>query len=148
MAGRIGNKGIGHLKSGHTSLMQTLRGSQLFRALSLLGLIVQIAVASTHYHNDVRGDRTGAAPSTVLADTGASVSEPQEAPADHGDDNNHCQICWSVTVAGSGILASQADAVAPLFVFSERTAIPNTSPGGGVFAFAFEARGPPAPRQT
>lgn len=134
--------------------MQTLRASRWLRVLSLAGLLVQVVIAAAHFHNDTpRGPANAALASltvgaNAIARTDGDMSEPHDAPFDHGGDRDHCLICWSAGVAASALLTTPIDVALPRVVLTDGAGVRDLAPERLDVAAAFDARGPPLPRLT
>jgi hypothetical protein len=117
--------------------MQALR-RQIFGRLALFALATQLVLSFGHVH--LHATHAPAASSPAAGDAKA----PAPCPA-HDDDEQHCSICWTIAIAGSGVLSAPSVLDAPR--------VPATAPRppiavgqlGDNGTVKFQARGPPTP---
>jgi hypothetical protein len=117
--------------------MRFFRREQRIAWLALFALAMQLVVSFGHVH--VHAARQ---PAHAAAQGACAPGTPAPCPS-HDDDDAHCAICWTVSIAGSLVVPAPAALVIPLQE-PEPVAPP---PSAGTFAdnenLGFQARAPP-----
>jgi len=121
--------------------MRFLRREQRLSWLALFALVTQLMLSFGHVHvHAAQRAAHAAAPGACVPGTHA------QCPSHDDDDEAHCSICWTISIAGSLVVPAPAALVIPL----GETESVDPQPSMGTFAdnetVHFQARAPPRAR--
>jgi hypothetical protein len=121
--------------------MRLFRRDRRFAWLALSALAMQLIVSFGHVHTH------GAYAAAAYAD-GCSSTAQSQCPAHDDDDEQHCPICWAVSLAGAMVLPQPQVITGPIELartFEHRPAVVSLH---GSETVKFQARAPPPAPMT
>jgi hypothetical protein len=120
--------------------MQALR-REIFGKLALFALATQLVLSFGHVH--LHGPHAPAAASPASCDAKAPAPANSSCPAHDDDGEQHCSICWTISIAGSIVLAAPAVLQVPRVTLVAPRPPIIVGQLGDASTVKFQARGPP-----
>jgi hypothetical protein len=118
--------------------MRFLRRRSEFVVLAIVALAAQILLSLGHYHAGHAADRTAAQQCrTFLPPSADQPCKP------HHHDDKDCAICWTIGLAGTGVLSAPPALAVPTLQDGTPPLRPTVSGLARISTAAFQARAPP-----
>jgi hypothetical protein len=121
--------------------MQVFRREQKLAWLALFALATQLVCSFGHVHaHSAQRVAHSALPASCVSGTHAGC------PSHDNDDEAHCSICWTISIAGSLVVPAPVALVVPMHEAQSVAPQPSKGTLGGNGSVCFQARAPPNAR--
>ena len=130
--------------------MGLIRRNRRLTWLALCALAAQLLISFGHIHSHTvaHAEAAHVSPHVASCTLNAKSPCPTHHPVDHDEDEQHCPICWAITLAGTALLPHAPSIDLPIALAKDFERKQSVISYCGRETIKFHARAPPSTQTT